>query len=533
MATQQDFNVTDRSAKEMRFRMKRALKLSLLLFGTLVSMPARAQEQVPADQRLGLAPGVPQADALPGGTQPAFGQPSSGPQDWRFDFHGFFTAPLRVGLNHRDNLCSRTMMGTCAPNADQSNLVLHAPPVVPDDLDSFPHTGVVPLPYAQMNFSYGNNVVTGNVILLARVANVASGFFDPSSQLGVNDVFLNFNLPNIGKNMHFEVNLGQFSNRYGVMGEYDEGRYGTPLIARTNGAGENIIGRFKLDDITLFVEQGFQGQSDKAPTGIVTDGWNGFADPNVGTSYVSHAHVGAGFMGLATVGLHYMNAFSQDDRATGPNAPDGSINILGGDLRLTLKKFGHLYVGGSMVKAQDASNVGRIVEVLNTRGGPGLMDNYFGRASGGTGKLTIVGGQYDLSLARLLRSEEFRGNGPDIFFSVFGMLVKVKSDDPFHDGITKIKAGAEGSYAILPWLAAGVRYDMVQPDKKFTDYGFNVLSPRVIFRTGWQAHDQVTLQYSHWFNGPLTTVKTGYPPKDDVSTVPDSDMVSLSGSMWW
>ncbi|HVY27315.1 MAG TPA: hypothetical protein VHB79_12235 [Polyangiaceae bacterium] len=515
--------------------MKRGLKLSLMLLGALVSMPARAQEQEQAADRLGLAPGVPQADALPGGTQPAYGQPASGPQDWRFDFHGFFTAPLRVGLNHRDNLCSRTNGATCQaqPTNDQSNLVLHAPPVVPDDLDTFSHTGVVPLPYAQMNFSYGNSIVTGNVILLARVANVSSGFFDPSSQLGVNDVFLNFNLPDIGKDLKFEVNLGQFSNRYGVMGEYDEGRYGTPLIARTNGAGENIIGRYRLGNVTLFVEQGFQGQSDKAPTGLVSDGWNGFADPNVGTSYVSHAHIGAGFMGMATVGLHYMNAFSQDDRATGPLGKDGAINILGGDLRLTLKKFGHFYVGASMVKAEAVGSVGRIVEVLNTRGGPGLIENYLGKNSGGNGKLTIFGAQYDLSLARLMRSDNFTGNGPDIFLSLFGMGVKVKSDDPFKDNFTKVKFGAEGSYSLLPWLAAGVRYDMVKPDTKYDSYNFAVLSPRVIFRTGWQAHDQVTLQYSHWFNGKYTTVKTGYPAHEDVTVVPDEDMVSLSGSMWW
>ena len=502
--------------------MKRGLKLGLLLLGATATLPARAQEAADdEDKRLGLAPGVPQAAALPGGTQPSFGEKSTGPQDWRFDFHGFFTAPLRVGLNTREN-----------PTGDQSKLVLHAPPVVPDDRETFSHTSVVPTPYAQMNFSYGNSIVTGNVILLARTANVSTGFFDPSSQLGINDVFLSFNMPNLGKNMHFEVNLGQFSNRYGIMGEYDEGRYGTPLMARTNGAGENIIGRFKLDDITLYVEQGFQGQSDKAPTGLVSDGWNGFADPNVGTGYVNHVHAGVGIKSLATVGVHYMNGFSQDDRATGPLGPDGSINVLGADLRLTMKKFGHFYGGVSMVKAENARSVSRIVEVLNTRGGPGLIDNYLGAGSGGTGKLLIYGGQYDLSLARLLRSDGFKGNGPDIFFSVFGLGVKVTTEDKTV-ATNKLKLGAEGTYSLLPWLAASVRYDTVKPDVDYDSYNFAVISPRLIFRTGWNAHDQVTLQYSHWFNGALTTVRGGFPPKPDVTIIPDQDMVSLSASMWW
>lgn len=527
-----DFDVTHYST-ESRFGMNRGLKLTAMLLGTFLAVPAQAQETEAAeDSKLSLAPGAPQTDALPGGTQPAFGQRSAAAADWRFDFHGFFNAPLRIGINKRDNLCERTAPGTCEPTPDQSNLVLHSPPVVPDDLETFSHTGVVPTPYAQLNFTYGNNVVTGNVFILARVANVASGFFDPSAQLGINDVFLNFNMPDLGKNMHFEVNLGQFSNRYGVMGEYDEGRYGTPLIARTNGAGENIVGRFKLGDITLLVEQGFQGQSDKAPTGMVSDGWNGFADPNVGTGFVNHVHVGAGFFGKATVGLHYLSAFSDDDRATGPKNPDGKINIVGADLRLTLGKLGHLYAAGSLVDAQTARSVGRIVEVLNTKGGPGLRDNYFGRDGDATGKLTIVGGQYDLSLARLLRSDNFVGNGPDIFVSAFGMFVKTDTDEAGQPA-TSMKFGAEASYSMLPWLAGGVRYDKVQPDADFPAYGFGVLSPRLIFRTGWQAHDQVTLQYSHWFNGDYTTVRSGYPAKPDVTVVPDSDMVSLTASMWW
>jgi hypothetical protein len=521
MRTSKDSNVTDLSKVERRLHMNRGLKLSAWLLGTLVTLPSWAQDA--PQPAFGPPPGTPQTDALPGGMQPSFGQPSTGPQDWRFDYHGFFTAPLRIGLNTREN-----------PASDQSDLVLHAPPVVPDDLETFSHTGVVPTPYAQLNFSYGNSVVTGNVSILAKVANVSTGFFDPSAQLGVNDVFLSFNMPNVGKDMHFEVNLGQFSNRYGVMGEYDEGRYGTPLIARTNGAGENIIGRFKLGDVTLLVEQGFQGQSDKAPTGLTPDGWNDFGDPNVGTSYVNHVHLGAGLFNKAVVGLHYMSAFSQDDRATGPITPDGSIRILGADVRLTLGKLGHLYVGGSLVDAEDSGNVGRIVEVLNTRGGKGLIENYLGEpATGrGTGKLTIVGGQYDLSLARLLRADNFRGDGPDIFLSAFGMLVKVETDDT-RKPENRRKFGAEGAYSLLPWLAAGIRYDYVDPDVDFDSYRFAVLSPRLIFRSGWQAHDQVTLQYSHWFNGKLTTVRGGYPPKEDVTIVPDEDMVSLSASMWW
>jgi hypothetical protein len=494
--------------------------------GLSLTSPAHAQE-TPATgdstSTLGLDPTAPQVAAPPGGMTPAYGQQSATTSDWRFDFHGFLTAPLRVGINTRENA-----------TGDQSEIVLHAPPVVPDDLETFSHTGVVPKPFVQLNFSIGNSIVTGNVSILARQQNAASGFFDVPAQRGINDVFLAI-VPQLGERLRLDIRVGAFSNRYGVTGEYDEGRYGTPLIARTNGAGENIAARLRLgDDFTLLLEQGIQGQSDKAQSGIIPDNSNDFADPNVGTGFVNHFHAGLGYRNWGTLGAHYMTAWSQDERATGTLAPDGRINILAADLRLTLGRFGHFYTAVSHTDAEHARTVGRIVEVLNTRGGPGLIENYLGEASGGNGSLLTIGAQYDLSIGRLVSYPvPFSGDGPDVFVSAFGMQTLVQSDDPAFDDVTKYKWGVEATYSLLSWLAASARYDQVVPNADEQRYSFAVVSPRVIFRTDWQATNQVVLQYSHWFNGSLTTVRTGYPPREDVTAIPDEDMVSLSASMWW
>ena len=60
-----------------------------------------------------------------------------------------------------------------------------------------------------------------------------------------------------------------------------------------------------------------------------------------------------------------------------------------------------------------------------------------------------------------------------------------------------------------------------------------MVSPRVILRTDWQATDQIVIQYSHWFNGSNTLVRTGDPPMVDPAQIPDGDMLSISASMWW
>jgi hypothetical protein len=217
--------------------------------------------------------------------------------------------------------------------------------------------------------------------------------------------------------------------------------------------------------------------------------------------------------------------------------------VLAGDARLTMGRFGHLYLAVAHTDALQARTVSRVISVLNTQGGKGLMDNYLGSQSGGTGTLLTVGGQYDLSIGRLVSYPvPFSGDGPDLFVSVFGMQTQVTSTDksldpyncrPKYDNITKRKYGVEATYSLLSWLAASARYDRVDPNVQDTRYSFAVLSPRLIFHTGWQSTDQLVLQYSHWFNGGHTTVRVGEPPMEDISVVPDGDVVSLSARMWW
>ena len=515
----------------------------MLAFGAGQSATALAEDDKPVaslgvDPALGLDPSTPQTAALPGGVTPAYGQRSLSEGEWRFDFHGFLTAPLAIGIGDRD-----------MPAPDQSGTTLHTPPAVPDDLETFSHTGVVPTTYVQLNFSEGNSIVQANMSILARQANASTSFLEPASQVGVNDLFVSV-LPRF-KNLRTEVLVGAFSSRYGATGEYDEGRYGTPLIARVNGVGQRISVRGKAGNFVLMAEEGLVGQSNKAGTTVTPDVWNDFANPNEGTSFVAHGHLGARGWNFAQLGLHYLHAWSQDDRGNNvvagapmtpdSSAPDAKLDVLAGDLRLTAGRFGHLYGAASYVDARHVATLSRIIQILNTRGGPGLITNYLGPNSMGNGNLTIIGGQYDLSIGKLVSYPvPFSGDGPDLFLSLFGVITHVNSDDKFFDpnvrfynGVTKWKLGGEMTYSVLPWLALSGRYDRVTPDTQDPTFTFAVVSPRVILRTDWQATDQIVIQYSHWFTGANTLIRVGDPPMENANFVADKDMISLSASMWW
>jgi hypothetical protein len=408
--------------------------------------------------------------------------------------------------------------------------VLHAPPRVPGDLESFAYTAVVPDPWVQLNFSTAYSSVTATVIVAARSVSGASGYFNPPDQLGINDAFLTYRLP-VSEALKFNLNVGAFANTYGNMGEYDLGRYGTPLIARVSGTGATGTGLLRLGDTTVALEAGFLGQLAKAPVGVEPAGWNGFADANVGTSWVPHAHLVVGYQNLVQLGFHLLYAFTRDDR-TAPAQPDGDITVLGLDARLTLGRFGHLYAGYAQTEAKSARAVSDVLRVLNAPGGKGLMDEYFGATSNGTGKLETLGAQYDFSLGNYLRYPgHFDGDGPDLIASLFTIFTRV--DDEQGHVTDKAKYGAEVGYSLLSWLAVAGRYDRVLSDVGDDTQTLAVLTGRVILHSGWSSHDQVALQYSRWFCGSSTLVKDGYPPAYDPTIVPDAHVVSLMATLWW
>jgi hypothetical protein len=500
---------------------KGALGAALFCCALALTRPALAQD-TPVSlglPSLGLSPGDPQQrSVLP---SVPFARPPHDSHDWVLDFHGYVLLPFNTGWHKRED-----------PAPGQSATVIHTPPLIPQDLRTFSYTGVVPTPWVQLDFTYGNSVVSATAILAARTLNDAAGLYNPVDQLGVNDAYLDVNLSGPLK-LPLELKVGAFTGRYGAMGQWDAGRYGTPLIARTNSIGEQINGAFKIGKATIIVEQGIGGQVGRPPTGLVPEGWNDFADTGVGASFVNHLHVGVGYDDTATVGVHYLTAWSQDDQASHDLIPDGRITVLGADARFTAGRLGHLYLGAAHTKATNSATVAGVIEILNARGGPELIREYLGPNSGGDGSITTLGGQYDLSMSRLLYGARFKGNSPDLMISAFAVSASVSSKDKVYDGVTKLKAGAEVTYGIMSWLGVSARVDHVAPDTRKGTQSFTIISPRLLLHSDWYSRDEFVLQYSRFSYGRNVIVNTGFPPAPDPTANPDRDVVSLSGTFWW
>ena len=184
-------------------------KLTLIFSSLFFALPVAAQEAAPSapppkdkvelkDEMPVAKPdepstnSVPTAPSQPEGTvgEPVAAPPSKkaaqapavpvhGPaiaaddDSWKFEFHGYIRAPMRVGLGKRDK-----------PGAGQSTTTLHSP-IIPDDQylswQSSPHNKT---DWAELYLSLGNSWAKGTVSIQGY--NFAdAGFSNPTTQLGI------------------------------------------------------------------------------------------------------------------------------------------------------------------------------------------------------------------------------------------------------------------------------------------------------------------------------------------------------------
>jgi hypothetical protein len=108
------------------------------------------------------------------------------------------------------------------------------------------------------------------------------------------------------------------------------------------------------------------------------------------------------------------------------------------------------------------------------------------------------------------------------------MYTAVSSKDATADGVKKLKYGGDLIFNALSWLGFGARADFVQPTSKDTSESFWVISPKILVRTKFLAHEEITAQYSHYS---YQSGVTSQPPND--AYPPDENVFGIKATMWW
>jgi len=488
---------------------------------------------VPGDRRafrLGLAPQAPQAPALPGGltTPPAAPSP---PDDWTFNFRGFMSAALRVSRGGRDN-----------PTANQSAITLHTLPRIVDSYGMFSGTNTPQGSWVDLTFEYGNSVVTAHAKLTTWKPAGGVDWTAVGSQNFVDEAYLTYHAIPAGK-LRLEWTAGAFRNIYGGLGQYSVGQYNAQIIGMPFGIGETLTAQYDIDDTyTLHLEHGIMGRLGKSAPGVVPLAENGGANPALPSSWVHHAHAGLARKGDIpfVLGLHYLTNWAQDERDQQDDPrtftidesrrPDPKMDVYGFDLRMLDNWLGNFAIAGAYADAKYAA----LLTGLNFFGaytGEHMTKRFFGPQGGGTAKMFVAGFEYVLSWGRLLRHPQpFGGEGPDLTTSVFADVASIDSKDPDFNGRKLYKFGTEVTYRFCSWLAVSGRADHVAPNSKDLQESFYVLSPKLIFKTDWLSHEQVTLSYTRWLYGAHTH---GEFPDNFTRGQLDNEMYALSFGMWF
>lgn len=476
-------------------------------------------------------PGGPPAASSGGGN---YGGPRTSAEDeWKFGFHGYFRAPMRIGIGSRSD-----------PKRDQKKTTLSTPQIPTDQYLDWQYTRAVQRSWAEAFFSYGNSYARGVFALQAfRFSDAA--WPDPEAQFGISQgwVELTPDMSSINDSLTLIAKFGNFWGRYGGAGQYDAGAYDTFISGRTHTMGENVRVEYEWGDWLFWLEQGF-GVKQPNPSPF----------HNTKFTLLAHGHVGFNWDQFITLNVHALHSWTQEpDHAcisreeevaqlpqTGlpqervyefteapvgackhetmdvqtanglsrrADSPDGSLNLLGADVVFDTATFGRFFLGFSHITAKHAVTVAPAFEAVHANGGgffkSGITHQYFNErtswedpavlSQGGNGTLDTFAFQWDFSLASLL------GLTQELDLQLFGMLNLVRSDDdPQLENISKLKYGGDIVYSPLSWLGAGFRLDRVQPRSDIPEQSFTSFSPRIILRSDFATHEEIWIGYTYY-----------------------------------
>lgn len=443
--------------------------------------------------------------------------------DWEFGFHGYFRAPMRVGVGQNPN-----------PAEGQSDRSVHYPVVPDDQYFSYQYTLHNPRDWAELYFTYGNKIATG-VVSLQGFNFTDAAWKEGDAQLGVAQAFVALTPKFRNKWFGLSWKIGSFDNRYGEAGRYDAGEFETYLFGRTHGTGEAGRITFTLDSKknkkashTIGLEHG-----------LAVNRPNPSVDNIHRFTFLHHWHVDyaydQGRNKRIEVGFHYLGASAQeadrlgDEFAFEPDTPfedgvpDGAMHVLGPDVRFDWGRIGYLYAGASYIIAKDAASVGPAIEVIHSKGGGytapvenglnsllgttpgrfafGIVDNYLqgpNKQGSGNGEILTVMTQLEHSLKRAMHGTKWDGESWDVAAKFYLMYNRIQSDDPDNDGSSRIKYGFDVLGTPLKWLGIGLRFTQVRPHSEIAEQTFSVISPRLLFKTDWISRETIEVSYSRY-----------------------------------
>ncbi len=482
--------------------------------------------------RLGEGPSTPRVGTLPGGMSGNFNAPMP-PSEWVFSYGGSLTAALKVSVDERR-----------VPNSSQAQTVFHVPPETVEVYNSFLATRAVPDNWASLRLEYGNARVRATVSIDTWNPTNPTTYHQLGSQYFINNAFLTYNVGQLA-GATVTVDAGYMTTLIGELSSYTNRMYTNPIIAGLRGAGIRTTATYPVS--TTFKLYGQhqllldrQGTNDRQ---IIPNPENGFERPYWAHPIINSVVAGFNWETSPRIELRlaYVNAFSTDSRLQqdfdDPNTrgldevemADPRLDVAGGWAQIFFDTWGVLGFGGSHIIADDAYPIRSVNTYASF--GEELTDRWLGVESEGTGSVTMAALNYELSIGKVVsHPAKFEGHGPDIFIKTGLNVAKSSTEVELFDNRWRYKGAVDVLYTFSRHLGVGVRVDQVSPNSKDTREDFQVIAPRIQFKTDWTSRDTFNLMYAKWLYGPMTRIEgTGERTPAQI----DDEFFGFSVNMWW
>jgi len=487
--------------------------------------PAATQEAAsPATPSESPAPPTVSAPAAQLSDQKVVATDASGPGGWKTEIHGYFRAPMTLGISSRPN---PDEVNRVDPNTNQKipdgpsyTQISYGPNRIVDwSYYSFAYTGVQEQDWAEL-FVHQKKKHVDAVIGWLGYWYGAAGYRNPDASWwpGMAYLTLDSDIQLGDMKSNASLTMGSFWPYFGYVEKYD-----TYTLGRFRMLGEQATLTLPLsEDLNVKLYQGFGTNRDGAYNYDMQK--NPLYSGKTGVDVILYGHVQVTYKKLLDLGLHYNYTFTRDPRLTAEaSASEGKsygeaakahVAVAGAELNLRIPHAGRLWLSPSYISVVNgwALAGGGGIEVMHSQNGYGLSQNYLAwtndaKASTGSGTMANVGALYSLALSDVLPGS----SGMDVKLNIFGLATRAKLDLPQladgaqplinQDHITQIKYGADLSVFPQTWYSLMFRADQIVYNMDHAGYIFASLVGRLSLYSHYLSGECIYLQYAHYIYG--------------------------------
>jgi hypothetical protein len=526
--------------------MRRRLEVSLLVGVCLVSLSAAAQEagedQPATDKAANEKPATeppsdelppkesPRAQPPPSSTTPAAlvppqEKPAAEPTGWHTEVHGYFRAPVSLGISHRQSPDD--------PTGPDKLQIAYGPNRVFDwNYYSFAYTRLQEQDWAEL-FVHEKKAHVDAAVGWMGYWYQGAGFRNPDAAWVPGMAYLtldtDFKLsdeikPNIA------LTMGAWWPKFGYFEKYD-----TYTLGRFRQIGEQAQLTVPFtSDLTVAVIEGF---------GTARDGSYNFTINNISPLYAGQTNLDLMawfnlqviYQKLFDIGLHVNTEWMADpslipDTVMNPksytSASESHLSVAGAEMNLRIPGAGHLWLSPSFISVKNGWALGQGTEVMHSLGGLGFAQNYMAWTgspadSTGTGSMRVFGFMYENTLSEVLGKP--RGSMlPDLALSIFGLYAGASLDLPtgsmvlgpkgtLMTQIKQFKYGADVTAQLADWVAFMLRGDIVNYDLDDNGYVFAAVTARLQFASHFLSSERIYVQYSRYIYGDNIKLNATWP----------------------